>query len=53
VTVDDNLATSRKPDDLPAFNREMLALFITPSGAATPLARLRSPPAVDKAKFPA
>jgi protease I len=27
VTVDDNLVTSRKPDDLPAFNREMLALF--------------------------
>jgi protease I len=27
VTVDENLVTSRKPDDLPAFNREMLALF--------------------------
>jgi putative intracellular protease/amidase len=24
--VDGNLLTSRKPDDLPAFNREMLAL---------------------------
>jgi hypothetical protein len=22
-----NLVTSRKPDDLPAFNREMIALF--------------------------
>jgi protease I len=27
VVVDGNLVTSRKPDDLPAFNREMLALF--------------------------
>ncbi len=27
VVVDRNLVTSRKPDDLPAFNREMLALF--------------------------
>ena len=27
VCVDGNLVTSRKPDDIPAFNREMLALF--------------------------
>jgi protease I len=27
AVVDANLLTSRKPDDLPAFNREMLALF--------------------------
>ena len=27
VVVDGNLVTSRKPDDLPAFNREMLKLF--------------------------
>jgi len=27
VVVDGNLVTSRKPSDLPAFNREMLALF--------------------------
>jgi len=27
VVVDDNWVTSRKPDDIPAFNREMLALF--------------------------
>jgi protease I len=27
VVVDENLLTSRKPDDLPAFNREMIALF--------------------------
>jgi protease I len=27
VVVDDNLVTSRKPDDLPAFNREMLRIF--------------------------
>jgi protease I len=25
--VDDNLVTSRKPDDLPAFNRELIKLF--------------------------
>jgi protease I len=27
VVVDGNLVTSRKPDDIPAFNREMLSLF--------------------------
>lgn len=27
VVVDGNLVTSRKPDDLPAFNREIVALF--------------------------
>jgi protease I len=27
VVVDDNLITSRRPDDLPAFNREMIAVF--------------------------
>jgi len=27
VVVDGNLITSRKPDDIPAFNREMLHLF--------------------------
>ena len=27
VVVDGNLVTSRKPDDLPAFDRELLALF--------------------------
>jgi protease I len=27
VVVDGGLVTSRKPDDLPAFNREMLAVF--------------------------
>lgn len=27
VVVDGNLVTSRKPDDIPAFNREMLNLF--------------------------
>jgi protease I len=27
VVVDDNLVTSRRPDDLPAFNEQMLALF--------------------------
>jgi protease I len=27
VVVHDNLVTSRKPDDLPAFNREILKMF--------------------------
>jgi protease I len=27
VVVDDNLVSSRKPDDIPAFNREMIKLF--------------------------
>lgn len=28
VVADGNLVTSRKPDDIPAFNREMIALFV-------------------------
>jgi protease I len=27
VVVDGNLVTSRKPDDIPAFNRAMVELF--------------------------
>lgn len=27
VVVEDNLVTSRKPDDIPAFNQEMIGLF--------------------------
>ena len=27
VVVDGNLVTSRKPDDIPAFNRAMIKLF--------------------------
>ncbi|HEU0166259.1 MAG TPA: DJ-1/PfpI family protein, partial [Chloroflexota bacterium] len=27
TALDGNLLTSRKPDDIPAFNREMVALF--------------------------
>ena len=27
VVVDRNLVSSRKPDDIPAFNREMITLF--------------------------
>lgn len=36
VVVDGNLVTSRKPDDIPAFNREMINLFASrqPQGAA-------------------
>jgi protease I len=34
VVVDGNLVTSRKPDDIPAFNREMLRIF---SGEQVPV----------------
>lgn len=27
VVIDDNVVSSRKPDDIPAFNREMIGLF--------------------------
>lgn len=37
AVVDGNLVTSRNPDDIPAFNREMIALF----------ARARSPQAAE------
>jgi protease I len=35
VVVDDNLVTSRKPDDIPAFNREMVRLFARQEVGAT------------------
>ena len=36
VVVDGNLVTSRNPDDLPAFNRELVELFAkTPVGATS------------------
>jgi deglycase len=38
VVVDDNLVSSRKPDDIPAFNREMLALFSRALEQARPAA---------------
>jgi protease I len=34
AVVDGNLVTSRKPDDIPAFNREMVALFAKGKTAA-------------------
>ncbi|HYR95691.1 MAG TPA: type 1 glutamine amidotransferase domain-containing protein [Candidatus Binatus sp.] len=34
AVVDGNLVSSRKPDDIPAFNREMLALFGRARGQA-------------------
>jgi protease I len=34
VVADNNLVTSRKPDDIPAFNREMLRLFSQARGQA-------------------
>lgn len=42
VVVDHNLVTSRKPDDLPAFNREMLRLF------ASHQAHQRDPPVTSR-----
>jgi protease I len=38
VVVDGNLVSSRKPDDLPAFNREMLELFSRAREQAQPTA---------------
>jgi protease I len=32
VVVDQKLVTSRKPDDLPAFNQEMIQLFVAAGG---------------------
>ena len=32
VVVDQKLVTSRKPDDIPAFNREMIQLFTAAGG---------------------
>jgi protease I len=34
VVVDGNWVSSRKPDDIPAFNREMIKLFAQRGGAA-------------------
>jgi protease I len=34
AVVDDNLVSSRKPDDIPAFNREMISLFTQAGGRA-------------------
>ncbi len=39
VCVDGNLVTSRKPDDIPAFNREAITLFASSSRKATASAR--------------
>lgn len=38
VVVDANLVTSRKPDDIPAFNREMIALLSRRRGGQAPQA---------------
>ena len=32
VVHDNELVTSRKPDDIPAFNREMISLFAQTTG---------------------
>jgi protease I len=34
VVVDSNLVSSRQPDDIPAFNREMIELFSRVRGQA-------------------
>jgi putative intracellular protease/amidase len=41
AVVDANLLTSRKPDDLPAFSREMIALYLETSGQGGPGSRVR------------
>jgi len=41
VVVDGKLVSSRKPDDIPAFNREMLKLFSQrPAGRVAQMRRL-------------
>jgi protease I len=35
VVVDGNLVTSRKPDDLPAFNKRMIEMFAASGRLAT------------------
>ena len=37
VVADGNFVTSRKPDDIPAFNREMIRLFGQNSGQSRDL----------------
>ena len=37
VVNDNGLVTSRKPDDIPAFNREMIRLFAQSGRSSTPL----------------
>ncbi|HZO32563.1 MAG TPA: type 1 glutamine amidotransferase domain-containing protein [Chloroflexota bacterium] len=39
VICDGNWVTSRQPNDIPAFNREMLALFATPAARRQPVGR--------------
>jgi protease I len=39
VVRDGNLVTSRKPEDLPAFNREMMALSAASRDARAPARR--------------
>jgi protease I len=34
AVTDENLVTARKPDDIPAFNRAMIALFNCATGEA-------------------
>jgi protease I len=34
IVTDGNLVSSRKPDDIPAFNRGMVELFSRPRAAA-------------------
>ena len=43
VVVDGNLVTSRKPDDIPAFNRAMVELFATAEVPAGKYAEERDP----------
>lgn len=47
VVVDENLVTSRKPDDIPAFNREMLSVFGRSRESAQPQTKTRPRAGVD------
>ena len=51
--MDGNLVTSRKPDDLPAFNREMIALFaLRPGGRVGPAGWLGRAPVTNGTPAP-
>jgi protease I len=42
VVVDDGIVTSRKPDDIPAFNRKMVDVFVQGARERQPLGAVRS-----------
>lgn len=52
VVVDGTLVSSRKPDDIPAFNREMLKVFDRGAGSAAPGAQSSGREAGERGREP-